>query len=62
MKKVMWVGLYIEIMMIIIILLLIILQQTIPDLIINMFYGGMITCFISTLFVVRENNDRKNDK
>jgi xanthine/uracil permease len=56
MKKVMWIGFSIQIIMIMVMLLLMIFKQQIPDLLFAIMVGGMLTCIISSFFVIRERN------
>jgi len=55
MKKVMWVGLSIEIMVLIIMLLFIVFKKPVSGVLFGIFVAGMLICIISSLFVQREN-------
>jgi len=54
MKKVMWVGLSIEITVLIIMLLFVVFQKPVPGLLVGIFVAGMLTSIISSFFVQRE--------
>ncbi len=54
MKKVMWVGLSIEITVLIIMLLFVVFQKPVPGLLVGIFVVGMLTSIISSFFVQRE--------
>jgi hypothetical protein len=54
MEKLMWAGFWIEIIMLITIFILIFLQQQVPDLVANIFTGGMLICIISSFFARRK--------
>ncbi len=54
MKKVMWLGLSIEITVLIIMLLFVVFKKPIPGVLIGIFVAGMLTSIISSFFVQRE--------
>ncbi len=58
MKKIMWAGLSIHMIGFILILLLVFLQQPIPDFVMIILVGGMLTCIISSVLVWRENKEQ----
>ena len=62
MKKIMWAGFSIQIIILVIILLLVVLQKQIPDLVSFIFVLGMLTCIISSFFVAREKNEILQNK
>jgi len=62
MKKLMWTGFYIEMIMLIILFLLIFLQKPIPDLVTVIFAGGMFACIISSFFVHRKSDKKGYEK
>ncbi|KEZ85303.1 hypothetical protein IO99_15380 [Clostridium sulfidigenes] len=54
MKKVMWLGLSIEITVLIIMLLFVVFKKPIPRVLVGIFVAGMLTSIISSFFVQRE--------
>jgi hypothetical protein len=56
MKKIKWAGFSVQMIMFILMLLLVFLHQPIPDFVMIIFAGGMLTCIISSL---RENKTQK---
>jgi MFS superfamily sulfate permease-like transporter len=54
MKKVMWLGLSIEITVLIIMLLFVVFKKPIPGVLVGIFVAGMLTSIISSFFVQRE--------
>ena len=56
MKKIQWAGFSVQMIMFILMLLLVFLHQPIPDFVMIIFVGGMLTCIISSL---RENETQK---
>ncbi|WP_346884209.1 hypothetical protein [Clostridium sp. UBA4395] len=54
MKKVMWLGLSIEITVLIIMILFVVFQKPVPGLLVGIFVAGMLTSIISSFFVQRE--------
>ncbi len=54
MKKVMWLGLSIEITVLIIMLLFVVFKKSIPRVLVGIFVAGMLTSIISSFFVQRE--------
>ncbi len=62
MKKVMWLGLSIEITVLIIMLLFLVFQKPVSGVLVSIFVAGMLICIISSLFVQRENIKENNSK
>lgn len=54
MKKVMWLGLSIEITVLIIMLLFVVFKKPVPGVLVGIFVAGMLTSIISSFFVQRE--------
>ncbi|WP_346879829.1 MULTISPECIES: hypothetical protein [unclassified Clostridium] len=54
MKKVMWLGLSIEITVLIIMLLFVVFKKPVPGVLVGIFVVGMLTSIISSFFVQRE--------
>lgn len=54
MKKVMWLGLSIEITVLIIMLLFVVFKKPVPGLLVGIFVVGMLTSIISSFLVQRE--------
>jgi len=59
MKKIMWMGFTLEIIMLIILLILVVLQLPVPALVTIIFGLGMLTCLVFSFFVIRENRDKE---
>lgn len=53
MKKVMWLGLSIEITVLIIMLLFVVFKKPVPGVLVVIFVAGMLTSIISSFFVQR---------
>lgn len=56
MRKIMWMRFFIQIAMLIVMFLLIFMHQPIPDLVVNLFAGGMLTCIYFSFMVKKRNN------
>ncbi|MGN9163655.1 hypothetical protein [Clostridium sulfidigenes] len=54
MKKVMWLGLSIEITVLIIMLLFVVFKKPVPGVLVGIFVAGMLTSIIFSFFVQRE--------
>ena len=54
MKKVMWLGLSIEITVLIIMLLFVVFKKPVQGVLVGIFVAGMLTSIISSFFVQRE--------
>jgi len=54
MKKVMWLGLSIEITVLIIMLLFVVFKKPVPGVLVGIFVAGMLTSIISSFFVQRD--------
>lgn len=60
MKKIMWVGFSIQMLATIIIFLLVFLNQPIPDFVMIILVGGMLTCVISSIIVSKRIVEKEN--
>ncbi len=59
MKKVVWAGFLIQMFMLMIIFLFIFLHQPIPDFVMIIFAGGMLTCIIFSIFTEKETGKKE---